>query len=202
MAKKELYQLGAYNTRTDLSSQAKIIRDTILSEHNFQSLFELIEGFDSLEDISIDILKKAIFAGYWDSQYGLGLTKEEELKICNLMSVKAPDSVSAKLQLLRTLQVNKVNTIQDLITEYAEILEQAPDLYYELMSEDLEKVWKDNELLKQTVLIAMLKSLADSMDLEEFKEEVNFQTSKHYNSSNLPALLKFEIDEITNKKSR
>lgn len=65
-----LYQLGEYNTKSDLSAQSKKIRDHILNNRDYNSVLRVISKYDQLEFESILILKKAINAGYWNSLYG------------------------------------------------------------------------------------------------------------------------------------
>ncbi len=66
-----LYQLGKYNTKDNLSTQSKRVRDHIQKNWDFESTYEIIKTYENLEFETVSILTKAINAGYWNSGFGL-----------------------------------------------------------------------------------------------------------------------------------
>ena len=75
-----LYQLGKYNTDENLTHQSKEIRDHLISKQDFISIFDLIKNYQYLEIESIKILKLAINAGYWNSEYGFNWNSNQEIQ--------------------------------------------------------------------------------------------------------------------------
>ena len=197
-----LYQLGKYNTKEDLSTQSKRIRDHIQKKWDFESIYEIIKEYDELEFESVLILTKAINAGYWDSGYGLHWDGKDELKFWTTVYTKSKELAISKLQYLRTLQCTGNKDITDLIDEYIDLLNSHPELYYELIDEDLEKTWKKNEKVKVSILNAMFIHIAKDMDLKEFSEEVNSQMEFHYKDGIIPREIEAVVIRIKEEKSR
>ena len=121
-----LYQLGKYNTKEDLSFQAKLVRDHILLNWDFESNLKLLNQFQDLEHETIVILQKAINAGYWDSYYGLNWSKENELEFWQIVYSKSSQLTISKLQFVRTLQSSGRKAAIELIDKYITILESSP----------------------------------------------------------------------------
>ena len=197
-----LYQLGKYNTKEDLSIQSKRIRDHIQKNWDFKSIHEIIKTYDNLEFETVLILKKAINAGYWDSWYGLHWNSENELEFWTTVYNKSKELAISKLQFLRTLQSTGTKNLEELIDEYIDLLKSCPGLYYELIAEDLERIWRKNEKVKISCLNAMFIHLANDMDLNEFSKEVILQMEFHYKNGIIPQEIKEVMNRIKITKSR
>ncbi len=196
-----LYQLGKYNTKQDLSEQSKDIRDQIILKNDFRSTLELINKYEQLEHESILILIKAINAGYWNSIYCFNWNKVDEVLFWKTVYNKSKNQTISKLQYLRSLQSSNKKTVQDLKAAYIQILRNQPSLYYELISEDLHELWKSDIELKIACLNAMFDYLSNDMDLEEFNEEVEFQTKKHFLNAEIPKEIEITINQIRKEKA-
>lgn len=197
-----LYQLGKYNTKDDLSTQSKRVRDHIQKNWDFESIHVIIKTYEHLEFETVLILIKAINAGYWDSGHGLHWNSEDELKFWTTVYNKSKGLAISKLQYLRTLQSTRTKDTVDLIDEYIDLLNSHPEFYYELIDEDLEKIWKKNEKVKIPILNAMFIHLAKDMDLKEFSEEVNSQMKFHYKDEVIPKEIEAVVMRIKKEKSR
>ncbi|HMR87045.1 MAG TPA: hypothetical protein PKD51_02765 [Saprospiraceae bacterium] len=189
-----LYQLGKYNTDENLTPQSKEIRDHLISKQDFISIFDLIKNYQYLEIESIKILKLAINAGYWNSEYGFNWNSNQEIQFWETVNQKSNYTIS-KLQLLRTKQISGKESIQSLKADYIEILNNEPQLYYELISEDLDNIWQNDKDLKMACLIAMFICVSKDMSTNEFDEYVLFHTKKHFLNEETP----IQIIEIINK---
>lgn len=150
---------------------------------------------------SIIILKKAINAGFWDSQYGFNWKPEEELEFWKMVETKTKGSVISRLQLLRIFQTSGKLNIEQLKSDYIEILNDSPSLYYDLISEDLRSLWTKDDELKAVCLKAMFLHLAKDMTLVEFEEEVTFQTKKYYANDKIPILIEETVNRIKKEKA-
>lgn len=196
-----LYQLGEYNTKVDLCEQSQQIRNHITQKHDFESIKSLIDKYEVLEIESIIILKKAINAGYWNSIYGFNWKPIEELEFWKIIESKSNGAVISRLQLLRTLQSTGVQNIDQLKSDYIEILNETPSLYYELISEDLSSLWMEDDELKEVCIKAMFIHLSKDMTLIEFEDQVAFQTQKHYANDKIPILIEDTVNQIKNEKA-
>ena len=197
-----LYQLGKYNTKSELSIQSKRIRDHLLDHWDFNSIQDIVNEYDELEFESVLILNKAINAGYWSSEYGFKWTGTEELKFWETVYSKSLNLTISKLQLLRTYQSTGKKKVAELKDEYISLLKTNPELYYTFISEDLDGIWKEDKEIKEACLTAMFIHLTNDMTTEEFNEEVEFQLQKHYNNEELPKGVYETINQIKKEKSR
>jgi len=197
-----LYQLGKYNTKDNLSNQSKRVRDHILKNRDFESIYEIVTTYNNLEFETVLILIKAINAGYWDSVYGLHWAKEQELKFWTSVYNRSKELVISNLQYLRTLQNTRTKDTEDLIKEYIDLLKSHPELYYELINEDLEKIWKNNIVVKISCLNAMFIHLAKDLTLKDFLEEANSQIDFHFKDGVIPQEIKEVVNRIKEEKSR
>lgn len=197
-----LYQLGKYNTKDDLSIQAKRVRNHIQVNWDFNSIHEIIKEYENLEFETVLILNKAINAGYWNSIYGLHWSNDDELKFWTTVYSKSKELTISKLQLLRTYQSSGSKKAHELIEEYVDILNKSPELYYELINEDLDGIWKVNPKLKVSCLNAMFIHLAADMKIDEFTEEVDSQLMRHYPDKSIPQLILDEVNRIKKSNSR
>lgn len=196
-----LYQLGEYNTKDELSNQSKRIRNHIQKNWDFRSNYQIIREYDKLEFETVIILKKAINAGYWNSDYGLKWQKANELEFWSTVYSKSKELSISKLQYFRTLQNAGERKIEDLLNDYCDLLHSHPELYYEIMNEDLDGIWKENQKVKTSCLNAMFIHLSSDMELEEFSEEVNFQCNLHYKDEEIPDKISEVVNRIKKEKA-
>lgn len=196
-----LYQLGKYNTKSDLSVQAEKVRNHLQRNGDFGSIYEIIKEYENLEFETVLILSKAINAGYWNSEYGFNWSKEDELKFWKTVYSKSKELSISKLQILRTLQIAGNNKVESLLDEYVALLNSEPSLYYELMSEDLNGIWKTNKKLKESCLTAMIIHLSLDMDFNEFSKEIALLKELHYKDGIIPESINNVVNRIKNEKN-
>ena len=102
---------------------------------------------------------------------------------------------------MRILQTSENKKVEELKSEYIQILKDQPSLYYEFISEDLSELWKIDNEVKIACLNAMFIHLSDDMLLSEFEEEVEFQIQKHYHNTDVPKEIKETINQIRKEKA-
>ena len=195
-----LYQLGKYNTKTDLSQQSSEIRDFVIVNHDYTSIRQLIEKYKELEEESVIILKKAILAGYWDSNYGFGWNKENEIEFWELVYSKSENSGVAILTLAESYRGHKVKSLIEVIEMYVKAIEINSEHYYSIQPEDFEIIRKD-EKWKFKFIDIELKLLEKQWDIDEFREELPY-ISRQFNGDKKLAEYKTEkINEIIKRKA-
>lgn len=194
-----LYQLGNYNTRTGLSEQSTAIRDFVITNHNFSSIKDLMNTYSNLEEESIIILKRAILAGYWDSNYGFGWSKENEIEFWELVYSKAPNSGVAILTLAESYRGHKIKPLVDVIEMYIKAIHINSEHYYSLAPEDLEIIRKD-EKWKYRFTDIELKLLEEQWGIEEFKEELPYINRQCDGDKKLAEYKTERIKEIIKRK--
>ena len=86
--------------------------------------------------------------------------------------------------------------------EYCDLLNSYPGLYYEVINEDLNEIWKENPIVKISCLNAMFIHLAKDMGKEEFFEEVDFQFNIHFKEGKVPQEINKVVNRIKEEKSR
>lgn len=147
----KLYQLGEYNSKSNLSEQARNIRDFITVNHTYELIKQFIDQFDDLEEESIIILKRAIFAGYWTSYYGFAWTVEQEISFWELIAAKNQKSGVAALTLAETYRGNETKTLKEVIHLYFKAIEINSEHFYSFSTEDLDSLKVDPELLPKII---------------------------------------------------
>ena len=195
-----LYQLGNYNTRTDLSQQSTVIRDFVITNHNFSSIKDLVNTYSNLEEESVIILKRAILAGYWDSNYGFGWSKENEIEFWELVYSKSSNSGVAILTLAESYRGHKIKPLMDVIEMYIKAIDINSEHYYSLAPEDFEIIRKD-EKWKFRFIDIELKLLEEQWDIEEFKEELPYINQQFNGDKKLAEYKTKRFNEIIKRKA-
>ena len=195
-----LYQLGKYNTKTDLSQQSSEIRDFIIVNHDYKSIRQLIEKYKELEEESVIILKKAILAGYWDSHYGFGWNNENEIEFWELVYSKSKNSGVAILTLAESYRGHKVKSLMEVIEMYVKAIEINSEHYYSIQPEDFEIIRKD-EKWKFKFIDIELKLLEKQWDIDEFREELPYISRQFNGDKKLVEYKTEKINEIIKRKA-
>lgn len=91
--------------------------------------------------------------------------------------------------------------MSELKNDYIQILKANPELYYTFISEDLEGIWKEDNELKASCLIAMFIHLSSDMDLNEITEEIDDQLSRHYVDEQVPISVTKVVMKIKEEKA-
>lgn len=195
-----LYQLGEYNTKNDLSEQAKQIRDFVIKEHDFDSISNLIQKFEFLEDDSILILKKAILAGYWTSYYGFGWTKEQEIGFWENVHHKNPSSAIAKLTLAESYRGNKVKNLLDVFELYLEAVSINLEHYFSLTQdggEELDEMRKSKRINKKLLQFEIeIMTKFHNYTKEEIIEEKQYLLKRCNGDLDLEMFVQTELERI------
>lgn len=194
-----LYQLGEYNTKTDLSEQSKVIRDYVISHNDYESINKLINSFGFLEEESVIILKRAILAGYWTSYYGFNWTPKQEIDFWELVFSKNQKSGVAILTLAESYRGHKIKTLKEVIDLYFKAIEINSEHYYSLMPEDLELLRTDNELKYRFIKIE-LDNYEKIWNRADFEEEYPYLIERCKEDSKMIDYVKNRIDNILKDK--
>ena len=194
-----MYQLGEYNNKKDLTEQGNEIRDLILTHPDYQTLKKKIEKIDILEEESIVILKKAILAGYWTSNYGFSWTKEKEIEFWELVLNKAPKSGVAILTLAESYRGNKVKTLKEVFNMYVDAIHFNDEHLFSL-NEDIQEIRKDPDL-KFVFTDLELSVLKNKWTKEEFEEELPYVKRQCEGDNELEEYKTAKINEMINEKS-
>jgi hypothetical protein len=151
----KLYQLGKYNTRTDLTEQGKLIRDFVLVHHDYNSINDLIKNIEFIEEESIIILSTAVLAGYWTSYYGFNWTEKQEIDFWEMVYSKNPNLSVAIITLAQAYRGHSIKTLKEVIGLYLRAIEIHSEHYYSLELEDRQILLKDDDLKFQFIKIEL-----------------------------------------------
>ncbi|OQP53437.1 hypothetical protein A4H97_23620 [Niastella yeongjuensis] len=201
-----LYELNPYYPGTDLSEQARTIRDFVNTCFKYEPVRKFIDQFPVLEPISIYILKSAILAGYWNSYYGFNWTKEQEISFWQLVYEKRhPQSGAAILTLAESYRGNGIKTLHEVIDLYFDAINIDLQHYFSLTQDggdELEELRKDPELNKRFLLIELniWENLYD-YSLADIEEETPYIIQRCKGDANLESFVKSKIEELIKRKS-
>lgn len=195
-----LYQLGAYNHKTDLSEQGTIIRDFVLKTYDYASIKKLVEKFDYLEEESIFILRAAILAGFWNSYYGFSWKADQEIEFWEMVYNKNPNSGIAILTLAESYRGNRIKELEEVMPLYFKAIEIDPMHFYSLTQEggeDLEKLRKNAAMNKKLLSLEMdiMKNL-HNYSREEFLDQQPYLLKMCYNNKELEEYVLMKINSL------
>jgi hypothetical protein len=200
----ELYQLGEYNRKKDLTAQGARIRDFVLEKRDFDSIRKLIDGMDTLEDESIIILKRAILAGYWDSYYGFRWKKEQEIEFWELVYSKAPGSGVAILTLAESYRMHRIKSLKEVMPMYFKAIEIHREHYFSLTQDggdELEEMLMDSAFNEKMLLIELdIFENRHHYSKAEFMEERPNILKRCKGDKSLEEVINNRIDEILKRR--
>lgn len=194
-----LYQLGEYNDKQNLSNQSMRIRDFVLFNHDFNSIKNFVNEFETLEQESIIILKRAILAGYWYSFYGFGWSKEQEIEFWELVYQKSSNSGVAILTLAESYRVHEIKTLKEVLHLYYKAIEINFIHFYSLEPGDVDIILKDEELKYDFIDLEILV-LENSSEIEDLEEELPYVLNQCRGDEELAFYKTNRIKELIEKK--
>ncbi|MCT4636071.1 MAG: hypothetical protein N4A72_00050 [Bacteroidales bacterium] len=197
----ELYQLGEYNARTDLSEQASRIRDIVKTTFDYQIITSFVNQFEILEETSVIILKKAILAGYWTSYYGFGWSKEQEISFWELVYEKRePKGTVPILTLAESYRGNEIKTLKEVIDLYWDAIALEPQHYYSLSQEggdELDVLMKNPSFFKKCLLIEFdINENINNYSIEEVEEEKPYLLKRCNGNKELESFIETEVKKL------
>lgn len=200
----DLYQLGKYNSKNDLSPQGTAIRNFVQNNYDFHSVFNHVNQYSILEHESVLILKKAILAGYWTSLYGFNWSKKQEIEFWELVYEKRQhNSGIPHLTLAESYRGNKIKTLNEVIELYFDAIEINPEHYYSLTQEggeELESLLENRDFRKKCLLIELnIWENVHCYSIQEIEEEKPYILKRCKGDVALEEQISERIDKLLEK---
>ncbi|MFK7809022.1 MAG: hypothetical protein AB8F74_14560 [Saprospiraceae bacterium] len=131
------YHLAGYKTKIDsLSSQSKSILEFCVTNRKVELFIERLNREEKLEEETIQILKKAILAGYDSSIYTYNWPYSDELRLWELINDKCDEE-------------NKVYFILAKIQSVDKSVIELKDLYFKSFDQQLDYVFSIEDDVKE-----------------------------------------------------
>jgi hypothetical protein len=138
------YHLTGYNSKiASLSNQAKSILEFCISNRDIEDFKRRIDQESKLEQETIQILKKAILAGYDSSIYTYNWTNEQEVKLWELINAKCDEEYKVYF-ILANIQIRN-KSAYELKDLYFKAFNQKIDYIYSLEDSIKEQLYENIE---------------------------------------------------------
>ncbi len=136
------YHLNQYESKINsLSKQAKSILEFCVSHRECEKFHERINEEENLEKDTIQILREAILAGYYNSIYTYSWKYEEELKLWELINSKCREEDKVYFVLANIQSLKKpADELKDL---YFKAFDQYLDYVFSLEDKSKEQLYNN-----------------------------------------------------------
>jgi hypothetical protein len=192
------YHLNEYKPKIDsLGNQAKSILDFCVSNREIEKFIGRINKEEKLEKESIRILKKAIFADYESTIYTFNWTKEQELKLWEIINSKCVEEDKVYFTLARIQSSNK--SAYELKELYFKSFDQHLDYIFSLDDKTKEQFYKNKETRYEFLKYEFRARITQWEDFEDnWNEEKDYWKKRFVNDEKAMEI----IDEELNKKRK
>ena len=138
------YSLSGYKSKIDsLSYQAKSILEFCIINRDIESFIKRINQETKLEKETLQILKKAILAGYDSSIYTYNWTNEEEIRLWEVINSKCEEE--DKVYFILANLLIRTKTPYELKDLYFKAIKQQIDYVYSLEDSIKEQLYENEE---------------------------------------------------------
>jgi hypothetical protein len=189
------YHLNEYNTRIgSLSNQAKSILEFCVTNREIEKFIGRINKEDKLEKESIQILRKAIFAGYDGTIYTFNWTKEQELKLWEIINSKCAEEDKVYFTLARIQSSYK--SADELRSLYFKSFDQHLDYVFSLEDEDKEQLYTNPESRYEFLKYEFRARVIQWDDFEDnWNEEKDYWEKRFSNDKKAMEIINDELNK-------